>query len=223
VFGSNILAHKSEHTAMIESIRIAGVASYSNSPEFLTGLSKFNFLYGANGSGKTTISRVIADDGGFPSCSISWNGSKLQTMVYNRDFVTKNFSQSAELKGIFTLGEKNIDILKEIAVAKTDLDSITKRIENMHFVLHGADGTGGRFGELAALDEKFREKCWSSYTNHKVKLFHAFDGFKKSKEKFKDKILKERAFNSAAIKSLAWTLKKTGLESKIQKLSLNYA
>ena len=104
---------------MIESIRIAGVASYSKSPEFLTGLSKFNFLYGSNGSGKTTISRVIADDGGFPTCSVTWNGTKLLTMVYNRDFVTKNFSQSSELKGIFTLGEKNIDIIKQIAFAHT--------------------------------------------------------------------------------------------------------
>ena len=187
---------------MIESIRIAGVASYSKSPEFLTGLSKFNFLYGSNGSGKTTISRVIADDGGFPTCSVTWNGTKLQTMVYNRDFVTKNFSQSSELKGIFTLGEKNIDSIKQIAIAKSELDAITKKIEYMHFVLHGKDGSGGKMGDLAALDEKFRVKCWSSYTKHKAKLGIAFEGFRKSREKFKDKILKERAFNSATRKSL---------------------
>jgi len=189
---------------MIESIRIACVASYSNTPEFLSGLSKFNFLYGSNGSGKTTISRVISDDGGFPTCSVTWNGTKLQTMVYNRDFVKKHFSQSSELKGIFTLGEKNIDILKEIAVAKAELDAITRRIENMHYILHGDYGTGGKMGELAGLDEKFRAKCWSSYTKHKEKLGIAFEGLRGSREKFKDKILREQAFNSATIKSLAF-------------------
>ena len=170
---------------MIESIRIAGVASYSHNPEFLNGLSRFNFLYGSNGSGKTTISRVIADDGGFSACSVTWNGMKLQTMVYNRDFVTKNFSQSSELKGIFTLGEKNIDSIKQIAFAKSELDAITKKIEQMHFVLHGKDGTGGRISELATLDENFNNKCWSSYTKHKAKLYDAFEGARGSKEKFK--------------------------------------
>ena len=188
---------------MIESIRIAGVASYSQTPEFLTGLSKYNFLYSSNGSGKTTISRLIADDGDFPTCSITWTGTKLQTMVYNQDFIKKHFSQSSELKGIFTLGAKNIDILKEIAASKAELDAITNKIEHMHFVLHGQDGTGGKMGELATLDEKFRLKCWSSYTRHKAKLGIAFEGFRSSREKFKDKILKERACNSSPLKSLA--------------------
>ena len=188
---------------MIESIRIAGVASYSQTPQFLTGLSRFNFLYGSNGSGKTTISRVIADDAGFPACSVTWNGIKLQTMVYNRDFVTKNFSQSTELKGIFTLGEKNIESIKKLAFAKGELDAIVMKIEYMHFVLHGKDGTGGRMGELAALDENFRERCWSFYKKYKDKLYDAFDGSRSSKEKFKERILKERTFNSSPIKSLA--------------------
>ena len=51
---------------MIESIQIKDVATYGNTSEQLSGLSKFNFLYGSNGSGKTTITRVIADEGGFP-------------------------------------------------------------------------------------------------------------------------------------------------------------
>lgn len=67
---------------MIESIQIKGVATYGNISEYLNGLSKFNFLYGSNG--KTTITRVIADEGKFPTCSVTWKGgTKLQAMVYN--------------------------------------------------------------------------------------------------------------------------------------------
>lgn len=85
---------------MIDSIRIASAASYGSDPESLSDLSKFNYLFGANGSGKTTISRVIADEGVFPTCTVTWKGgTKLQPMVYNQDFVTTNFNQSAELKG----------------------------------------------------------------------------------------------------------------------------
>jgi len=104
---------------MIESIHIEGIATYDSPPEILSNLSKFNFLYGSNGSGKTTISKVIAEEDIYPTCSVTWKGgTKLQTMVYNRDFVTKNFSQSAELKGIFTLGEENVDTLNKICRRK---------------------------------------------------------------------------------------------------------
>ena len=45
---------------MIKSIRIAGIATYTGPPEVLSDLSIFNFIYGSNGSGKMTITRVIA-------------------------------------------------------------------------------------------------------------------------------------------------------------------
>lgn len=189
---------------MIESIQIKDVATYGDTSEHLSDLSKFNFIYGSNGSGKTTITRVIADEGKFPACSLTWKGgTKLQTMVYNRDFVTKNFNQSSELKGIFTLGEKNVDTLNKIAAAKSELDAITKRIENLNLGLLGEDGAGGKKGELANLDEQFKNKCWAAYTKHKAKLAQAFEGFRNSKESFRDRILKEQASNSSTLEPLA--------------------
>ena len=81
---------------MIESIRIVGVASYGQEVQALDGLTKFNFIYGANGCGKTTISRVIDNPTRYPSCHVGWkSGVPLQAMVYNRDFVARNFGPSA--------------------------------------------------------------------------------------------------------------------------------
>jgi wobble nucleotide-excising tRNase len=96
---------------MIESLTIGSVATFSDPPEVLNGLSQFNFLFGSNGTGKTTVSRLIADEASYPTCKVGWkNGTKLQPLVYNRDFVERNFSPSVELKGVFTLGEKQADI-----------------------------------------------------------------------------------------------------------------
>ncbi len=189
---------------MIESIQIRDVATYGNAPELLRGLSKFNFFYGSNGSGKTTITRVIADEGEFPTCSVTWKGgTKLQAMVYNRDFVTKNFSPSTEIRGIFTLGQKNVDTLNKIAAAKVEFDALTKKIEGLNIALQGQDGTRGKKGELATLEEEFKNKCWAQKQKHDAKLSGAFEGYRGNSEKFKGKVLQERTSKSATLEILA--------------------
>jgi len=53
---------------------------------------------------------VIADEDNFPTCKVTWQrGTRLQPMVYNLDFIDKNFHQSAQMKGVFTLGEKHVN------------------------------------------------------------------------------------------------------------------
>lgn len=153
---------------MIESIQIAGEASYANTPEILHRLSKINFFYGANGSGKTTISRVVANAGSFASCSVNWKGgTALKTMVYNRDFVHENFSPATGPKGIFTLGKNDIDTLTKIATAKAGHDASLTKSEKLKVSLAGEDGSGGKKGELAEAENQFKEKCWLAYTKHK--------------------------------------------------------
>ena len=114
---------------MIESIQISGIAIYGNDPVKFSDLSKLNFVFGSNGSGKTTITRVIADEDKFPACKISWKGgNKLQSMVYNRDFIERNFNQSPSLKDILTLGEKNLSLINDIDAANRKLDEIKKEV-----------------------------------------------------------------------------------------------
>ncbi len=146
---------------MIESISIAATATYGSTPQVMDGLSQFNYVFGVNATGKTTISRVIAEESSFPTCRLAWKGgTRLQPMVYNLDFVDKNFHQSAHLKGVFTLGEKHQDILKKIAAAKAEVDDLTRKIETLTHGLQGDDGTGGKKGELATLELALKDKCW---------------------------------------------------------------
>lgn len=189
---------------MIDDITIATVATFGTPPESLNGLSQFNYVFGSNGTGKTTISRVIADEAEFPTCKVTWNGgTKLQPMVYNRDFVERNFTQSAELKGVFTLGEEQVDTLAKIAAAKVDLDRLTNKIETLTLGLQGEDGAGGKKGELATLEARLKDKCWVQKQEHDVKLQGAFEGYRSNSEKFKGKVLREVTSNTAALISLA--------------------
>lgn len=101
---------------MIESLSISTTATYGHTPQVLDRLARFNFLFGTNGAGKTTITKVIANPGAYPHCALAWkNGTPLEQMVYNRDFIERNFNSAPRLKGIFTLGEQDIANLEAIA------------------------------------------------------------------------------------------------------------
>ena len=194
---------------MIEAITIVNTASFGSAPEGLNNLSKFNFLFGSNGTGKTTVSRVIADETKFPACTVIWKGRiKLQPLVYNHDFVERNFNQSAELKGVFTLGEKQLDILAKIAGAKGELDALKTKIETLTQGLQGTDGNGGKKGELATLETGLKDKCWAQKQKHDAKLQGGFEGYRNSAEKFKCKVLQEQDSNTQTLVTLAELEKK---------------
>ena len=189
---------------MIESIVISGIATYAIEPEVLNGLAQFNYLFGSNGTGKTTVSRVIADENSFPTCKVTWKaGTKLQAMVYNHDFVERNFTQSTELKGVFTLGERQVDTLAKIAATTGERDRLTSKIENLTEAIQGQDGTGGKKGELTTLEAGLREKCWT--LKQRLDDTHAqsaLKGYMGSKESFKSKVLQELAGNAVVLHTL---------------------
>lgn len=196
---------------MIERIEISKVATYGSSTEAMNGLKEINFVYGSNGTGKTTISRVIADCASHPHCSLIWRGgAPIELLVYNRDFVDRNFSQPGELKGIFTLGEKDKDTLDKIGIARSALDEIKAKVAQLKGVLQGENGNGGKRGELEAIEVAFEGKCWDLKLKHDENLQGAFAGVRGRKSAFKARLLAESASNSSSAVAL------TNLEKKAE-------
>lgn len=183
---------------MIQSIRISNTATFGITPEELSGLSLFNFIYGANGSGKTTISRIVAGETEHSSCQVQWkDGLKLQPMVYNHDFIDRNFNQSNELKGVFTLGETHADTIEKIAKLKSEIDELTTRNSNLTDTLQGVDGNGGKKSELQTLENEFREKVWELKKKYDDLFKDAFKGLRNDKEAFRDRFFQESKNNTA--------------------------
>ena len=196
---------------MIKNIQIKNVATYGSDPEELADLGKINFIYGSNGTGKTTISRVIADVSNYPDCSVNWGvDGSINTMVYNRDFINNNFNQPSELKGIFTLGEKDRKTFDKIEVAKSDLERVQIKVAQLKTVLHGEDGDGGKVAELKDLEAAFTTRCWELKLKHDEKLQGAFQGVRSNRKAFKEKLLSESLSNSSITIPLA------GLENKAE-------
>jgi wobble nucleotide-excising tRNase len=194
---------------MIDSINIADVATYAVAPQSMAGLSTINFVFGSNGSGKTTISRAIACSPGHERCTVAWKtGAPLKALVYNRDFVAANFDPSKELKGIFTLGEESVDSIAKLSEAKVAVETLTKRANERTESLQGADGGGGFRGKLAALEKAFRETCWKQKVKHDANFAVAFQGVRDAAEKFKTRLLNERETNKATLAPLEQLLKR---------------
>ena len=186
---------------MIEQISIDTVASYTGGAAVLPQLRPINFIFGANGSGKTTISRVIAKPQVYANSTVTWTaGIPLECLVYNRDFVEENFT--AHMRGIFTLGQEDAGTLRRIDDLKKEIDEIQRTIRDRKHTLEGADGTGGKRKEHSDLITAFQEACWKSKTQYEDRFREAFRGVLNSRANFADRMFGEFEGNTATLKAL---------------------
>jgi len=102
---------------MISSITVNGIATYNNVT--IPNLKKVNFFFGLNGSGKSTIAKYLnsltSSDELFNQCTnVGFDSSQDHIMTFNEEFIEENFKRNSELKGIFSLNQRNTAIDEQI-------------------------------------------------------------------------------------------------------------
>lgn len=188
---------------MIGEIQINPPVATYQSPAKLSDFRRINFIFGANGTGKTTISRVIAQAEGHDHCQLLWQGgTQLECMVYNRDFVDRNFNQDGPLQGVFTLGENQVEAERKIDELKPKIERAIGDISSLNVQLDGSDVQSGKRNELADLEPALRDKCWKQKQRHDTYFQAAFSGVRNNAEKFKAKVLAEQASNNVELRTL---------------------
>ncbi|ANH48547.1 AAA domain protein [Helicobacter pylori] len=215
----------------ISQIILKNVATFDENGASFENLKSINFIYGANGSGKTTTSsflKNLAENGSedkeskFADSRIEWYHNKnLKIEVYNKQFKEEQFRNS-QVKGIFTLGKKTNENLEKIKSNKElikEKEEKNKKIETSLQKLKQ---------DKEKEEESFTDRCWE-------KLYKKFENdfnFKetlehfKKKEKFKTTILEKFKHNKSEIVGLGKLKERIGIvfgknKTELERLELN--
>jgi len=175
---------------LISKIILDKVATYTG-VEFAP--SKVNYIYGGNGTGKTTISKVIANKVVYPDCVVEIADETVDKCVYNRDFVKEHFSQSSSVKGIFTLGKDTKDAQEFIEKKKAELDQLTQNIKGNQERIKKLEG------DIQTETDIFEKQTWVVKKKYEEPFREAYAGYMASLKAFSKKCLDEKRNTSGLI------------------------
>lgn len=179
---------------MIEKVTLNNIPCFPDNTE-ISQFRAINYFYGANGTGKTSISRVLASPDKYGSSCIDWGATlPIPIYVYNRDFVDKNFT--SKIRGIFTLGdfaEASKEIDKLVAVSTEG----EKRIAKEKGIIDGDNTQIGLVEELTNEITKFENDCWQIRQRMPAAVQSAYSPHQGSKTAFATHLLS--LFNSETI------------------------
>lgn len=134
---------------MIKKIVLRDVASYDHDGVTFDNLARVNFIYGGNGTGKTTLTRVLDNPSAYPQCSVEWEGETVRVLVFNYDFRKLNFQES--IPGVFALGAEGVNSsreLEELRRKRVELGKDAKRVKDrIDRVKHRIEVENGRLAD----------------------------------------------------------------------------
>lgn len=182
----------SESRTMIQSVELRNSPCFDSAGVTLGPLTAFNFVFGGNGSGKTTISRALADNARFPGTSVSWGGTAVSrtVRVYNLDYVRSTFGAAdADLPGVFLLGAASREVHAEISEVETQLELLENQMVTWTASLGDANLGTGKLGQVKSIRDELAEAGWQRRDSVPAELQVMFEGFRGSKAKFLDQVL----------------------------------
>ncbi len=185
---------------MLTSLKINNVASFNDTGIQIEKLNKINFIYGTNGTGKSTISHLFNDatNGRYSTCSKDWkNGIELSSLVYNRKFREENFGKG-KINGVFTLGKATKEEKEAIEAKQVEAKEAKEQY------ISQKESYDKKVVERDKKIESFKDDiAWDKiYKKHESNFKEAFKGSQK-KISFRDKLLSEFDSNTASLKSLS--------------------
>ena len=165
--------------SMISKIVLRDVATYDKQGVTFTDLQRVNFIYGGNGCGKTTLSRLLQiagqarNEGGikngpFKHCAVEWTGVPLKVLVYNKDFREHNLKEN--IPGVFTLGEASVEAMKEIDDLRQKTTALSQRKQSL------AESVENFQRLIRRENEKMYEALWKEFYPFTLQFYKCTEG-----------------------------------------------
>lgn len=174
---------------MISKIHIKNIATIKDAE---IELLQVNYFFGGNGSGKTSISRFLNNPQNYNNGLIVKDQTS-EVLIYNRDFVEKNFEDKNAIQGIFTIGESAVETLKAIeekevekAKYQAEFDARLSSIKKLQ-------------REINILEEDFEAKCWTMQQKIGEQFSLALVGFRSKKKNFSDQCSKSYSITESQL------------------------
>lgn len=180
---------------MLHYLRLRGAPAFDSEHGVDIGpLKPVTFFFGPNGSGKTTISRALADSNRFAGTTLEWAqpARTLGIKVYNRDYVNTTLTPSGHLQGVFLLGEASDEIQTEIDSLTGPRGSIAAAKENLTGL---RSSLSAKIEEIKGVRGQLKEAAWAKRHEVPVELSEMFAGYNGSKDKLLDRLLEVAAAN----------------------------
>lgn len=166
---------------MLTEIKLNGFASFKHEACLQTD-KPINFVYGLNGTGKSSLTRYLAhrDDPKYAQCSITpaIDPDKEEILVYNQDYIHETFVDRDRQNGVFTLSKQNkkaYDAIQKATQKLVELDVQDKAIEEAQ---NKSDTI------LATAESQTKDKLWelkTKYSGGDRVLDYCLEGYKGSK------------------------------------------
>ena len=171
---------------MIQRIVIRGKATFDNDGCDFTQLKPINVIFGENGTGKTTISRILNAPDNFSDCIVEQEtGKTLPVLVYNRDFCNTNLSELNNIAGVYTLGKDNVENQHMLEAQQKEYQELKDKIEQNKKRINSINN------ELTKLESAFFALCWNDilHSTNYSKFVKIFEGGRNSQKKFAQLII----------------------------------
>lgn len=159
---------KEKMKSEIESITI-NAATFSNVQIFPTYI---NFFYGRNGVGKTTIADAIRN-----GSTLQWSETAkpddIEILVYDAEYISRNFHSFDNLQGVFMVFEENIEIQTQIEGMEKEL------LEKREAYKQCETEIQKKKAEKLKLHDSVQDLCWDAVSNIRKQFASAVTSIKK--------------------------------------------
>ena len=172
----------------------------------LKDLKKVNFIFGPNGTGKTSITRILSQGPDDSRITRTNESSNREILVLNSTYIEEAFQDAED--GIFFLGPQSIANENDIENNKKKRDKLSEEIESLKSDKRSAED------KQSTAERNLLSAIWSNKQLVPDQLSSCLAGYNARKTKLRDKVKEIRQNPPPAEDTLPTTLNELAAQEK---------